>query len=109
MKYGEIRLPDRGGHEQRGLRPAIIWRDTTAFPHLPTVLVIPLTSKQDSLRFGAALLLQPTATNGLTTASVAMVFQMGASDVRRIENRLGEVDPQDLTRLQDLVRKFQKL
>ena len=85
MNHGDVYwvdLPDRGGREQRGRRPAIIWQDTTAFPRLPTVLIIPLSSQQDTLRFGGTVLLQPTATNGLTVASVALVFQLGACDVR---------------------------
>jgi len=43
LKLGDVHwveLPDRGGREQRGRRPAVIWQDTATFPLLPTVLII---------------------------------------------------------------------
>jgi mRNA-degrading endonuclease toxin of MazEF toxin-antitoxin module len=76
MKFGEIHwvdLPDRGGREQRGRRPAVIWQDTDSF-HLPTILIIPLTTKLDALRFGGAALIQPSPVSGLSAPSAALVF-----------------------------------
>ena len=112
MNHGDVywvELPDRGGREQRGRRPAIIWQDASAYPRLPTVLVIPLSSQQDALRFGATVLIQPTATNGLTVDSVALVFQLGACDVRRIGQPLGRLDAADLAKVRDIAAKLQKL
>jgi mRNA-degrading endonuclease toxin of MazEF toxin-antitoxin module len=54
MRYGEVfwvDLPDQGGREQRGRRPAVIWQNLEAFSGLPTILVIPLTSRLAALRF----------------------------------------------------------
>jgi mRNA interferase MazF len=104
-----VDLPDRGGREQRGRRPAVIWQDSTAFPRLPTVLVLPLTSRLDSQRFAATHLVQPTKQNGLSVPSVALVFQIGATDVRRIGARLGRLDPHDLNAVRDMARKLQGL
>jgi len=112
LTYADIHwavLPDRGGHEQRGRRPVIIWQDTVGFPGLPTILVIPLTSRLDTLRFPGTLLVQPTALNALQSASVALVFQLGASDIRRIERRIGKLDDADLLRIQALARRLQAL
>ncbi len=112
MNYGDVfwvDLPDRGGREQRGRRPAVIWQDTAAFARLPTVLIIPLTSRLDALRFPGSVCIDPTATNGLATASVAMVFQLGACDVRRIGQQLGKLDDADLQALQRIARELQKL
>lgn len=111
MKHGEIYwtdLPDRGGREQRGRRPCIIWQDTDQF-QLPTVLVIPLTTRPDALRFPATVEIAATPKNGLPSKSVALVFQLGACDVRRIRDRIGELDQSDLDVLRDMAKKLQKL
>lgn len=73
------------------------------------MLLIPLTSQMDTLRFGASLLIQPTSTNGLATPSVALVFQLGACDVQRLGLKVGQLDDADLVQLRDLVLRFQKL
>lgn len=111
MKFGDLHwadLPDRKGTEQRGSRPVVIWQDTVAFP-LPTVLVIPLTTKRDTLRFPGTFLIQPSADNGLTAPSVALVFQLGASDTRRIRERIGHLEDSGLAALREVARKLQKL
>src|SRR5436190_21545001 len=104
-----VDLPDRGGREQRGRRPAIIWQDDAASPNLPTVLLIPLTSRLDAQRFAATFLVQPTNSNGLSVASVALVFQLGAADIRRIGARLGRLDPTDLDTIRTIARNLQRL
>ena len=112
MTLGDVHwvdLPDRGGREQRGRRPAIIWQDDDAFPRLPTVLLIPLTSRRDAQRFAGTCLVQPTKSNGLSVASIALVFQLGAADIRRIGARLGRLDIADLDAIRAIARKLQQL
>jgi mRNA interferase MazF len=104
-----VELPDRGGHEQSGCRPAIIWQDSAAFPQLPTTLVIPLSSQQGALRFGGTVLIQPSPGNGLSLPSVALVFQLGACDVRRIGQRLRRLSDNDLAAVRAVARKLQGL
>jgi mRNA-degrading endonuclease toxin of MazEF toxin-antitoxin module len=106
--YHWVELPDRGGREQSGKRPAIIWQDTTAFPQLPTVLVIPLSSQQSALRFGGTMLLQPTPINGLSVPLVALIFQLGACEIRRIGQRIGKMSAEELVSIQAIARKLQK-
>jgi mRNA-degrading endonuclease toxin of MazEF toxin-antitoxin module len=111
MNYGDlfwVSLPMRGGREQSGRRPAVIWQDVAAFT-LPTVLMIPLSTRADALRFPATLEIQPTSGNGLTAPAIALVFQLGACDVRRFENRIGQLDAADLLRLQALAKQLQNL
>lgn len=103
-----VNLPDRGGREQSGRRPAVIWQDTTIFA-FPTVVIIPLTTQMATLRFPMTSLIQPTARNGLSSPSVALVFQVGACDVRRFEGRIGELDDPDLQNLQILAKQLQHL
>ena len=48
MKIGDVYLveiPGVGGHEQAGLRPALIVQSEERVNELPTVLIVPLTSK----------------------------------------------------------------
>jgi mRNA-degrading endonuclease toxin of MazEF toxin-antitoxin module len=101
-------LPDRGGREQRGRRPVVIWQDTAHF-RLPTALIIPLTSQLNTLNFAGTALIRPTPANGLTIDSVALVFQLGACDVRRLGGQLGHLDDPDLAQLQVLARQLQLL
>ena len=54
MTIGEIRwvdLPDTGGREQAGRRPAIVIQNEKYCGSLPTVLVIPLSIAIAALRF----------------------------------------------------------
>jgi mRNA interferase MazF len=112
VKLGDVHsveLPDRGGREQSGRRPAVIWQDSAAFPQLPTTLVIPLSSQRGALRFGGTALVQPSNSNGLSVPSVALVFQLGACDVRRIGPCLGRLSDQDLLTIRDIARRLQGL
>ena len=89
MTTGELRwveMPARGGHAQAGRRPAIVVQRTFA---LPTILLIPLTSQQDALRFAGTVLVEPDKENGLRQPSVALVFQLTAVDKKFIGARIG--------------------
>jgi mRNA-degrading endonuclease toxin of MazEF toxin-antitoxin module len=111
VNHGElfwVDLPNRAGREQSGRRPAVVWQDTAAFP-LPTVVIIPFSSKPDALRFPGTALIQPTRPNGLTSPSVALVFQPGACNVRRFGGRVGQLEDPDLATLRDLAKRLQKL
>ncbi len=86
-----IEFPARGGRAQTGRRPAIIAQQAST---LPTVLVIPLTSQQDALRFPGSVLVEANKENGLRHDSVALVFQLTAVDKRYIADRLGQASGQ---------------
>ena len=107
MKLGDIcwmTPPPAGGHVQHGRRPGVVWQDGVAFPSLPTVLMIPLTSQPAALRFGACHLIQPSPRNGLSVPSVALVFQLAAVDLRDVGLKIGELDDADRLILQELTR-----
>ncbi|MBC7929676.1 MAG: type II toxin-antitoxin system PemK/MazF family toxin [Rubrivivax sp.] len=91
MTVGELRwveMPARGGRAQAGRRPALIVQQTAA---LPTILLIPLTSQQDALRFAGTVLVEPDEHNGLRQPSVALVFQLTAVDKKFIGPHIGTI------------------
>ena len=112
MNYGDVfwaSLPVTDGHEQSGRRPVVIFQDVVAFP-LPTVLVVPLSARLSSLRFPGGVLIQPTATNGLSHPSVALVFQLQVCDLTRIdEHPVGRLDDPDLQAVQAMAKRLMQL
>ena len=88
-------------HAQAGRRPAIIVQGAAASAALPTVLVVPLTSQQDALRFPGTVFVEADAANGLRRASVALVFQFAAVDNRFVAEQLGRVSETVLRALFD--------
>jgi mRNA interferase MazF len=86
-----VDFPVRGGHAQAGRRPGIIVQSSSRAAGLPTVLLIPLTTQMDALRFPGTVLVEADSQNGLRRASVALVFQLTAVDRRFAAGRVGEV------------------
>lgn len=58
--------------------------------------MVPLTTRQDALRFPGTVLIEPDRGNGLQRASVALVFQLAAIDRRFVRVRLGMIDQANL-------------
>lgn len=75
-----VELPDAGGREQAGRRPAIVMQDDVYAGNLPTIIVIPLSSALTALRFPGTASVKATQSSGLRTDSVALVFQIRAID-----------------------------
>ena len=94
MRVGDIcwvELPSASGHEQQGRRPAIVAQDDAYASHLPTVLVVPLSSVRAALRFAGTALIRATPQSGLRIDSVALAFQLRAVDRHRVGSRVGEI------------------
>ncbi|MBI4663412.1 MAG: type II toxin-antitoxin system PemK/MazF family toxin [Verrucomicrobia bacterium] len=94
-----VEFPAGAGRAQAGRRPAILVQTSEASARLPTVLLIPLTSQFDALRFPGTVLVESDAGNGLTRASVALVFQLTAIDKRFLGPKLGTVSLRVMTLL----------
>lgn len=91
-----VSLPFTSSREQGGRRPAIVIQDAVYGQGSPLVLVVPLTSQLDALRFPATVQIAPAAGNGLRVPSVALVFQARALDRSRFVQRIGTVAAEDL-------------
>src|SRR5659263_678098 len=93
MKEGDVyfvEIPMSGGHEQAGLRPAIIVQ-ASGLDKLPTVFIVPLTSKQKAADFPFSFLIEPEQINNLNVTAVAIVFQLRAIDQRRLKNKIRNI------------------
>ena len=111
MKYADIYWADlvsRGGREQFGLRPCVIWHDLNRF-QTSTVVVVPLTSQLNALKLPATFLINPTTGNGLSAPSVALIFQLVAVDKKKFGDFIGRLDDPDLLKIADLARQLQRL
>ena len=98
MKPGEIywvEFPGGAGRVQAGRRPAIIMQKADANRDLPTILVVPLTTQQDALRFPGTTLVEPDKQNQLRHPSVALAFQLTSMDQDFLGKRAGKLSGAD--------------
>lgn len=109
MSVGDIHwveLPDAGGREQVGRRPAIVMQDHEYAGSLPTTIVVPITSAMKALRFPGTTHVKATESSGLRTDSVALVFQIRAIDRSRLKDKLGVVSAQELADIRSETAKL---
>lgn len=109
MQRGDIHWVELGephGHRQAGRRPAIVIQSQAFMEALPTVLMVPLTTQIEALRFPATVLIEPDEQNGLRRPSVALVFQTAPVDKRFILERLGRISDYQLSTLEGVIRSL---
>lgn len=104
-----IEIPPSNGHEQAGMRPAIIVQAPGFEKQLPTVLIVPLTSQLAAQFFPGTFLISPDSENGLTMPSVALVFQLRAIDKRRLRRKIGRLNAQPLAELHQQLKALMQL
>jgi mRNA interferase MazF len=92
-----VGLPDSDKREERGNRPAIAVQTEVAAS--PMLMVVPVTSSLGALRFPFTVKIEPSAKNGLTLSSVAMIFQLRAIDRNRLIRKIGELEPEYLAQV----------
>ena len=108
MKKGEIWRLDMGvtdGHEQAGIRPAVIIADVVG----TVVTIIPCTSNLDALRFPFTVRINPDSKNGLNMDSIAITFQLRAIDKKRLKNKIGILESKELKEIDSILKKILKL
>ena len=107
MKNGDIwlvDLSDAKGHEQRGIRPAIILGSANGI-----TLVVPLTSSVNNARFSHTYNISPIPHNGLDAESIALVFQIVALDRERFQHRIGAISEPERLAIVALIRDLLEL
>jgi mRNA interferase MazF len=101
-----VTLPESDRREEKGTRPAIaVQADEDLSPML---MVIPVTSSMGALRFPFTVEIRPSELNGLTLPSVAMVFQLRAIDRRRIVKKIGRLESEILTLIDEQIWQLLK-
>jgi len=99
-----INLPSSDKREQSGRRPAVAVQTDVAGE--PMLVVAPVTSNLNALRFKFAVKIEPSNENGLTQTSIVMIFQMRAIDKSRIVKLIGKLSTEDLAQVDSEIRQM---
>src|SRR3990167_709054 len=105
MKRGDIvlvEIPNVDGHEQHGFRPAIVVGPLVA----NTIVVIPLTTNIEALRFPYTHIISPNGSNGLKGKSIALIFQIRAIDKKRVIRKIGKLNKKELNNTLKILKKL---
>jgi len=101
-------IPERvpAGHEQEGLRPAVVvgLPDRLGPGRFPVVVVVPFTTYHGQAWVAAAPERYPrfaTGVAGLRSPSVALLDQVLALDLRRLRKRRGQLRIEQFARVQE--------
>lgn len=104
-----VNLPqsaDGAGHEQVGTRPALIVQDDSKSDTLSVIMIVPFTSNLKAQRFPHTIPIPPSKDNGLTVPSVLLVFQLRAIDKQRVTGKLGHLEDNLMTRVNQEIKKL---
>lgn len=104
-----VELPSSGnkpGREQIGTRPAVVVQTDSDEARLPTTIVVPMTSRQDAERFPFTILIEPSNQNGISRRSILLVFQLRAIDKKRLNKKIGTLEPQYMQQMQNKIREL---
>ena len=105
MKKGDICLINLSlgiGHEQYGERPAILISNTKT----KIVIVIPLTTNLEALRFPYTLTILPDTKNNLKQKSAALIFHLRAIDESRILKIIGKIDSKLQRKIDEALKRM---
>lgn len=112
MQRGDIvlvNLPQvagTSGHEQTGTRPALVVHDDATSDNLSLIMIVPITSNLATQKFAYTILVQPSAQNGLSMPSVLLVFQLRATDKRRVVKKIGIIEAPIIEQVNIELRKL---
>jgi mRNA interferase MazF len=98
MIRGEVylaKLDPTVGSEQQGSRPVLVVQADRLNSILPTVVVVPFTSKTKRASLPTCHLVR-AGEGGLTVDSVALLHQIRTLDIQRLQRLMGQVSQQTL-------------
>ena len=101
-----VDLSGSKGHEQKGERPAIIWRD---LDHVKMAIVIPFTTTDKCARLPYTCLISPSLNNGLEKDSVVLVSQITTIDKRRLTKKIGTLKDGEINQITGLLKDMLRL
>ena len=105
LKRGQVWLADLNptqGSEQAGVRPVIIFQNDLVSQFSTTTIAIPLSTNQRRAALPICLLIEQ-GNGGLSQDSVALCFQMRVLDKTRLSRLLGQLSPEIIDRLAEVV------
>lgn len=100
MKQREIwfaNLNPTQGQEQKGIRPVVIISGDAMNDNLGIHIVCPLTSKIKN--YIGDLILKADATNGLSSDSEVLTFQIRTASKQRFIQKIGVITPEQLLQI----------
>lgn len=106
VKRGEIYFADLGpviGSEQGGIRPVIILQNDIGNRYSPTTIVASISS-QTKPTLPVHVKIHKTCENGLSTNSVVLLEQLRTIDKRRLKDRVGRMDEQDMEKVLEALK-----
>ena len=101
IKRGEIYYADLSpvvGSEQGGVRPVLIVQNDVGNRYSPTVIAAAITSQREKAKLPTHIEIEAEAT-GLSRNSIVLLEQIRTIDKRRLRERMGEVDPGVMNRI----------
>ena len=105
LKRGEVWLADLNptqGSEQAGVRPVIVFQNDVVSQFSTTTITIPLTTNQRRASLPICLAIKK-GDGGLLHDSVALCYQLRVLDRTRLKSRLGQLSPETITKLENVV------
>ena len=105
LRRGEVwlaNLDSTQGSEQAGIRPVIIFQNNIVSQFSTTTITIPLTTNKRRASLPICVMIN-RGDGGLRQDSVALCFQLRVLDKTRLIKRLGQLDPQTIAELEEVV------
>ena len=105
VKRGDIFYADLSpvvGSEQGGMRPVLIVQNDTGNKHSPTVIAAAITSKTGKARLPTHIELNAQSV-GLSRDSVILLEQIRTIDKSRLRERMGKLDDNTMTKVDNAI------
>ena len=105
VKRGDIFYADLSpvvGSEQGGMRPVLIVQNDTGNRHSPTVIAAAITSQMGKARLPTHIELS-AQTYGLSRDSVILLEQIRTIDKSRLRERMGKLDNDTMTKVDNAI------
>lgn len=114
-----VDLPDSIGREQTGPRPALVLAIhaqgqtelsmVVPISSTPGATVVPLTSTLSATRFPNTYFIRRSTINGLTSDSIAMIFQLRSCSFIRFGDKLGNLEQSHINQIKLLIKQYLNL
>ena len=105
VKRGDIFYADLSpvvGSEQGGMRPVLIVQNDTGNKHSPTVIAAAITSQTGKARLPTHIELNAQSV-GLSRDSVILLEQIRTIDKSRLRERMGKLDENTMTKVDNAI------